>query len=665
VLTSPEANPPAPVPRVAVGLGLYAAVVGLTSFVGWVADLRRLTDWYNSGISIQPNTTIAAMAAGAAVVSLALDKRRAAAALGLLAGVIGAMTVIQYVVNVDLGVDALLLFGRPWGRLGAVAPGRMGPPAATSFTLLGIGLLFAAGILRFRPLAPAFGLMVAGIATLSLMGYIFKASVLYTVPRLTTIAFQTSTVLFALGMGLVAALPEEQPIRLLRDPGAAGLLARRALPFIIVLPVVLGFLVEKGVIAGLYDPRMGTATLVAMLIFLLTGLLTWGAFVVNGRELEQRRAESALKEADRRKDVFLATLAHELRSPLAPIRNALHILRASGERIPAPASIDMVERQVGHLVRLVDDLMEVSRISRGQPQLRPERVALATIIAAAVETNRAKIDAASQRLSVSLPSEPLMLDADPVRLIQVFGNLLHNATKYTDRNGQLSITATRHGDRVTVSVRDSGIGISPALLPHVFEMFTQGDQARGRDTGGLGIGLALVQSLIHLHGGSVEARSEGLEKGSEFIVQLPLARGNGAEPPREAPAAVRTSHHRILVVDDNQDIADSLAELLGISGAETEVAYDGFVALERLNTFHPTVAMLDIGMPKMDGYELCGRIRGQDPTIVLIALTGWGQPEDVRRAKAAGFDHHLTKPIKPDTLLTLLASLERSAEATL
>lgn len=421
---------------------------------------------------------------------------------------------------------------------------------------------------------------------------------------------------------------------------------------------------EKGVIAGLYDPRMGTATLVAMLIFLLTGLLTWGAFVVNGRELEQRRAESALKEADRRKDVFLATLAHELRNPLAPIRNALHILRASGDPIPAPASIDMVERHVRHLVRLVDDLMEVSRISRGQPQLRPERVALATIIEAAVETNRAKIDAASQRLSVLLPSEPLMLDADPVRLIQVFGNLLHNATKYTDRNGQLSITATRHGDRVTVSVRDSGIGIPPALLPQVFEMFTQGDQARGRGTGGLGIGLALVQSLTHLHGGSVEARSEGPGKGSEFIVDLPLASGK-AEPPGEAPAAVRTSHHRILVVDDNQDIADSLAELLGISGAETEVAYDGFVALERLNTFHPTVAMLDIGMPKMDGYELCGRIRAQDPTIVLIALTGWGQPEDVRRAKAAGFDHHLTKPIKPDTLLTLLASLERSAEATL
>lgn len=190
VVTSPEANPPARAPWVAIAPGLYAAVIGLTSFIGWVADLRRLTDWYNSGISIQPNTTIAAMAAGAAVVSLALDKRRAAAAWGLLAGVIGAMTVLQFVLNVDLGVDALLLFGRPWGRLGAVAPGRMGPPAATSFTLLGIGLIFAAGIPRFRQLAPAFGLMVAGIATLSLMGYIFKASVLYTVPRLTTIAFQ-------------------------------------------------------------------------------------------------------------------------------------------------------------------------------------------------------------------------------------------------------------------------------------------------------------------------------------------------------------------------------------------------------------------------------------------------------------------------------------------
>ena len=649
-------------PRVAIGLGLYAVIVGLTSFIGWVVDIQGLTDWYNSGISIQPNTTIAAMSAGGALVALALEKKRAATVLGLVTGLLGAITVLQYLANVDLGVDTLLLFDRPWGRLGAIAAGRMGPPAAASFTLLGIGILLATGIPRARQLAPAFGLIVAGIAIVSLMGYIFRASVLYTLPRLTTIAFQTSTVLFALGMGLVAALPDEQPTRLLRDRGAAGALGRRALPFIIVLPVVLGFLVEKGEIAGLYDPRMGTATLVSMLIFLLTGLLAWGAFVVHARELEQRRAELALKEADRRKDVFLATLAHELRNPLAPIRNALHILRASGDPIPAPASIDMVERQVGHLVRLVDDLMEVSRISRGQPQLRPERVALATIIETAVETNRSKIEAVSQRLAISLPSQPLTLDADPVRLSQVFGNLLHNASKYTDRNGQISVTATRHGDRVTVSVRDSGIGISPALLPHVFDMFTQGEQARGRDSGGLGIGLALVQSLVHLHGGSVEARSEGPGKGSEFIVELPLATG-GAEPLPEAPAAARTSHHRILVVDDNQDIADSLAELLGISGAETEVAYDGFIALDRVHTFHPTVALLDIGMPKMDGYELCGRMRAQDPTIVLIALTGWGQPEDVRRAKAAGFDHHLTKPIKPDTLITLIASLERSAAA--
>ena len=648
-----------PTPWVPICLGLYAVIVGLTSFSGWAFDVPRLTDWYNSGVSIQPNTTVAAISAGAAVALLALNMRRAGAVFGLLAGLIGATTLFQYFSHVDFGIDTLLLFDRPWGRLGALAPGRMGPPAATSFTLLGTGLIVGAGVPRLRRWAPVVGLLVAGIATVSLMGYLLHASVLYTVPRLTTIAFQTSTVLFALGLGLVTALPQEQPIRLLRDQGAASLLARSALPFIIVLPVVLGFVIQSGENAGLYDSRMNTAMFVSVLSFLLIGLLWWGANTVHGREVEQRRAESALKEADRRKDEFLATLAHELRNPLAPIRNALHLLRGSG--VATAAVQDMAERQVAHLVRLVDDLIDVSRISRGEPQIRPERVALATIIETAVETNRAKIEAASHQLSISLPPEPLMLDADPVRLSQVFGNLLHNATKYTDLNGRLSITATRQGGHVTVSVRDTGIGIPPELLPHVFDMFTQGEHAKGRDSGGLGIGLALVRKLVELHGGSVEARSDGAGKGSEFIVRLPLAIGAGElelTKPAPAPAAVRTSRHRILVVDDSRDIADSLAELLTLAGAETRIAYDGPAALKELSGFHPTVALLDIGMPGMDGLELCSRIRQQDANVRCIALTGWGQPADLRRSKAAGFDHHLTKPIKPDALLALLAELD-------
>jgi PAS domain S-box-containing protein len=393
-------------------------------------------------------------------------------------------------------------------------------------------------------------------------------------------------------------------------------------------------------------------------------LLLHTAAIVIERHLEsreRRQAEEQLREADRRKDEFLATLAHELRNPLAPLRNGLHILQAAGGTGPAARVHEMMERQVNHLVRLVDDLLEISRITRGKIELCKERVDLAAIVRSAVETSRPLVESAGHRLDLSLPPEPLTLEADAVRLAQVVANLLDNAAKFTDAGGQIWLSAQREGDSVTLSVRDTGIGIASDMLPHVFDMFTQADRSPGRAKDGLGIGLTLVRSLVQMHGGSVEARSEGLGKGSELIVRLPLAMeqpapGAGPEP-RESPVLTA---RRILLIDDNRDAADSLALLLELLGAEVQAVYDGPSALAVLEACRPTAVLLDIGMPGMDGYEVARRIRQQPRLrdVPIIALTGWGQEEDRRRARDAGFDHHLIKPVDIEALQALLTSLE-------
>ena len=377
---------------------------------------------------------------------------------------------------------------------------------------------------------------------------------------------------------------------------------------------------------------------------------------------EIRRSAEALREADQRKDEFLAILAHELRNPLAPIRNSLHILRLTQEHDAAERIRALMERQVCHLVRLVDDLMEVSRITRGKIELRQENVEVAAIIRGAVETSQPLIDSAGLRLAVSVPTEPLILYVDPVRLTQVVSNLLNNAAKYTDRGGQIWLTAKRDGDFVSLHVRDTGIGIPMRMLPRVFELFTQVDRSASRGQGGLGIGLTLVKSLVELHGGTVEARSEGEGQGSEFAIRLPLvASPRVAYQPTnvDSKSAVLASR-RVLIVDDNRDAAESLATLLSLLGAETRAAFSGPEALNVIPTFRPAVVLLDIGMPNMDGLEVARRIR-QIPefqNLTLIALTGWGQEDDRNRSRSAGFDHHLIKPADVNALQTLLLSLE-------
>jgi signal transduction histidine kinase len=377
---------------------------------------------------------------------------------------------------------------------------------------------------------------------------------------------------------------------------------------------------------------------------------------------ERERVEEALREADRRKDEFLATLAHELRNPLAPIRNSLHILRLSGRSDPTLDQVsEILERQVGHLVRLVDDLMEVSRITRGKVELRLEPVELAAVIRSAVEASQPLIDSLGHQLAISLPKEPIVLEADPLRLSQVFANLLNNAAKYTNPGGQIWLAARPQGSELVVSVRDTGVGISAERLPDVFRMFTQIDRSKRQAQGGLGIGLTLVRTLVEMHGGRVEAQSPGLDQGSEFIVRLPLKSvplpPAPSRPP--APSAAVLPNRRVIVVDDNRDAADSMRRLLTLLGAEVRVALDGPAALDLMAEFPPAVMLLDIGMPGMDGYELARRIRAQPEfrDILLIALTGWGQEGDRERAAQAGFDHHLLKPADVSALRSLLLSL--------
>lgn len=378
----------------------------------------------------------------------------------------------------------------------------------------------------------------------------------------------------------------------------------------------------------------------------------------------RKLAEQALHEADRRKDEFLATLAHELRNPLAPIRNALQIMRLSREAEVQENARTIIERQLLQMVHLVDDLMDVSRISQGKVALRLERVDVVSIAHTAIETSRPLIDSGRHEVNLTLP-EPgeLIVNADVTRLTQIIANLLNNAAKYTSDGGSIALTVAADGDEAVITVQDTGVGIPPKLLPRVFDMFAQVDRTLERSQGGLGIGLALVKRLVEMHDGSVQAHSEGQGKGCRFTVRLPrLGQAPPApaeEPPAEAAEADSGSALRVLVVDDNLDSAESLAEVLGLLGYETRTAADGFEAVHLTEQWQPRVVVLDIGLPGMSGHEAAERIR-QLPAgkeMLLIALSGWGQSEDLRKSEQAGFDEHFVKPLDIKLLLDRLAAV--------
>ncbi len=379
------------------------------------------------------------------------------------------------------------------------------------------------------------------------------------------------------------------------------------------------------------------------------------------RDLTERRRIEELLEADRQKDRFLAVLAHELRNPLAPIWNALHLMKQPAASAKALARArEIAERQMRRLTRLLDDLLDVARLRQGRVELRREVLDVAAVIRSSLDTVQPLLLERRHRLTSAIAGESLLVNGDPMRLEQVLTNLLVNAAKYTDPGGEIFVTAQREGSDVVIRVRDTGIGIDAILLPRIFDLFVQAHRRLDRSTGGVGVGLALVKSLVEFHGGSVSAFSAGPGKGSEFIVRLPAvekasrlvgtAQDSGPKPAGR-PAL------RVLIADDNADQADGLALLLQMEGDDVRISYDGPGVLEAARSFRPHVVLLDIGMPGLDGYQVARRLRKSPETrrALLVAMTGWGQEEDVRRSLEAGFDHHLTKPFEPALMEKLLA----------
>lgn len=393
----------------------------------------------------------------------------------------------------------------------------------------------------------------------------------------------------------------------------------------------------------------------------VTGAINSFFDITDRKQDEERSRENVarLADGDRRKSEFLAMLAHELRNPLATIRAGLQVQRLTGTEVQSANSLTaLMERQVVHLVGLVDDLLDVNRISRGKIQLRRGRVELATVVHAAVETARSLIERMGHELILDVPSESIWLYADPLRLAQVVGNLLNNSSKFTENGGCIRLSVALRGEEAEIRVRDNGAGIDAKQLPFVFDMFMQGETQIERSGTGLGIGLALVKNLVEMHGGKVEAHSAGVGLGSEFVVRLPVT--HEAEQPRITPPHEMLSNtiaRRVLVVDDNRDAAESLALLLKLSGHDTHIAHDGLEAVQKAAQLIPDIILLDIGLPKINGFEAARRIRGQSrgPGPVIVALTGWGQDADRQRSREAGFNAHIVKPVEPSVLANLLA----------
>ena len=444
------------------------------------------------------------------------------------------------------------------------------------------------------------------------------------------------------------------------NPAAAALLGRPAGVLIghaFGIPIVPGATTEVDIPRADGPPRVAELRVVETEWDGAPALLASLRDVTERKQLEEelRRQAGQLAEADRRKDEFLAMLAHELRNPLAPIRNAAYMLRHRGAD---PAVLvpmrEVIEEQVKHLARLVDDLLDVSRITRGKIRLAREPIDLVAVATQAAESARPQVEARRHALAVELPPGPIPLEADPTRIKQVLLNLLDNAAKYTDPGGAVRLSVAREGPEAVVRVRDSGIGIAPDVLPRIFDLFAQADCSLDRSRGGLGIGLTLVKSLVELHGGSVSAHSAGVGRGCEVVVRLPApappARPTGL--PAVSPGPAAGASRRILVVDDNVQAAESLAVVLRLWGHEVLVHHDGPAAIAAAPAFGPDVVLLDIGLPDLDGYEVARRLRARPdlPGLRLLAMTGYGRDEDRRRAAAAGFDHHLTKPVDLDAL---------------
>jgi PAS domain S-box-containing protein len=768
------------------GCGGVAALIGAVYLALWSRGLP--VAWSTRGaITMKTNMALALVLAGAALALLAHGAaprwRRAlgAAAAGLVL-LIGALALAEHVLHLDLGLDQLLA-SEPPGQPGVLAPNRMGPPGASTLTLLGAGLLLLAARRRAAAMA---GALAFCLQLVPATGLLYGVTSLHSDPTFTGIAGVTVLALLLLAVGLATAPSgAELPLPWRNDPG--GLLLRRMVVPAVALPPALGLLRLEGEARGLYDTRAGTALFAVTLAALFLLLLWRSAVALSAASTRSRRAAEAIRasearfralfenlpdavfltipdgrivaanpaacsifgsteeelvrggrealidptdprqrafaeelrrtkraagweltfvrkggarfpgeassavmgdggsafvlvrdvtarrqaehaardaserllETDRRKDEFLGMLSHELRNPLAPIRNALYLLdHAPPGGQQARRARDIANRQVAHLTRLVDDLLDVTRIARGKVELRHEVLDLAGLVRRTAEDYRPLMQDRGVDLAVVVPSDPALVNGDPARLTQVLGNLLNNAGKFTPTGGRVVLSLRREGDRAVVHVADSGPGIAPELLPMLFEPFTQGKQTLARTEGGLGLGLSLVKGFVALHGGEVTVSSRP-GGGADFAVSLALARpgattGLAAETALpSAPAA--GPRHRVLVVDDNRDAAETLGDLVRMLGHDVELAFDGPSALAEAGRTHPDLVLCDLGLPGMDGYQVARELRARhEGALRLVALSGYAQPEDVSRALASGFDRHVAKPPDPGKIEALL-----------
>jgi two-component system, cell cycle sensor histidine kinase and response regulator CckA len=648
---------------VAAALGWYALAMGLVAFAGWVFDVRRLTAW-GGGISIQPNTALAAVAAGAGLVLLTQGRGRAVVPLGTLCALIGLATLFEHASGIHLGIDALLTFGRPWASTATVAPGRMGPPAATSLSLLGIGLLAARGGRGARQTAAALGLATVTISALSIIGYLFGANSLYAVAPLTAIALPTTTMIVAVALGLVTALPDSQPMRTLLEPSGAGLLARRALPLIIVVPLLLGLLRLHGQQAGWYDTGMGTALLVLALIVGMSAVLWWGMGAVSAHERALAAAEEQVRQFAKMEAIgrLAGGVAHDFNNQLNAVSGfATFAAKDPGLGDGARHDLQEILKATERMAGLTRQLLAFSR----QQVLKPEPLQL----------NAAVLDGSSllQRLigthiefRLDLTADPTWIQVDRAQLLQVLMNLVINARDAMSleglldiRTGRLEVTgrkplggfrdAVPSGSYVLLSVSDNGAGILPENLPHLFEpFFTTKEPGQGT-----GLGLATVHGIVTQSQGHIRVESRPGE-GSKFTVLFPAVSAppdlgavvDGAQPgltPRPA---------RLLVVDDEDAVRAVLSRALEAEGYEVSQARNGREALERLAGLRGIDAVLtDVIMPELGGRELVERLAAEYPGLPVIWMSGYPRDAAVGDGGSAGTHPFLQKPISPDVLI--------------
>ena len=674
--------------RSTLAAAVLVAGVGTAVLVGWLFDITPAKSVMAGWRVMVPVTAVCFVLNG---VALALAARRAdhgptpiaARAVALIALAPPLITFLEYLTGMRTGLESW--FGVTFGVRSAV-DGRMSPLTSLCLSVLSVSLIAAT---MTSPRAAVTARIAAGSALLTawlaILAVAFDTQRLNDVPRFPGMAVMTIALLAVASWAALTLSFDRDPVETRSAPSPrSGALLLTAF----IVPLLLGMLRDATV------AWLGEQVVMSVLALLLAAAMAAIIWQYGSRlsalrgererafaELEQRVAERThelaarnealrhsedrLREADRRKDEFLATLAHELRNPLAPIRSAVAALRSpevsEDDKHEARA---IIERQVGQMSRLIDDLLDVSRITAGKLPLKKSPVALASVLNLAIATVRPHIDEAHHRLIVSLPHEPLIVEADEARLAQVFANLLHNACKYTESGGEIMLTASLPNEHeVEVAVRDNGIGIPPEFLPRLFEKFSQVAPALDRSQGGLGLGLSLVHGVVTLHDGRVEARSGGPGRGSEFVVRMPLLPGAAIADTAKAPrasAAHGLVSRRVLVVDDNTDSAESLALLLRIEGHLVETAHDGETAVAVAERFQPDAILLDLGMPGMNGYEVCQYIRQQPwgRSILMVAQTGWGQAQDRARTLDAGFDAHLTKPIDPEAIQEMLVTLK-------